>query len=75
MSEEEFLAKCTEEAKVKRGAEIKKAKTKYEKSLKSLQKKLSKEHRELDEDKAEASQRRLEEYGTYLDTAIGLFRG
>jgi hypothetical protein len=75
LSEEEFLAKCAEEAKEKREAEIEKAKGKYQKSLKSLQKKLSKEHRELDEDKAEASQRRMEEYGTYLDTAIGLFKG
>lgn len=75
MSEEDFLAKCEDKSKEKREVEIDKAKDKYEKSLKSVQKKLNKEHRELDEDKAEASQRKMEEYGTYLDTAIGLLRG
>lgn len=75
LSEEEFLAKCGEEAKAQREEEIAKTKKKYERSLKALEKKLSRERRELEEDKAEADQRKMEEMGTHLENVIGLFAG
>ncbi|MDA1329499.1 MAG: DUF87 domain-containing protein [Chloroflexi bacterium] len=75
LSKEEFLQLCEQESKLQREAEIEKTKTKYDRSLKSLQKKLSGEQRELQEDEAEANQRKMEEIGTHLENVIGLFGG
>ncbi len=39
----------------------------------ALEKKLSREERELDQDEAELSQRKMEEMGTHLENVAGLF--
>jgi predicted transcriptional regulator len=75
LSEGEFRKLCSEEAREKRDAEIKKLKTKYKTKIERVQKKLSREKRELTEDEADFSQRKLEELGTHAENLLGLFGG
>ncbi|WP_457631294.1 helicase HerA domain-containing protein [Oceanithermus sp.] len=75
LSREEFLARCRKEAEWKAREETEKLRKKYERKVASLKKKLERERRELAEDEAELSRRKMEEMGSYLDTVIGLFGG
>jgi hypothetical protein len=75
LSEEEFTKLCEKQSDKKRDAEVDKAKDAHDKKLKAIKKKLSKEIRELEEDKTEAGQRKMEEIGTHLENVIGLFSG
>jgi hypothetical protein len=47
----------------------------FEKRLDAIKVKMNREQRELEGDEAELSQRKTEEYGTHLETIIGLFGG
>ncbi|MDH5507169.1 MAG: hypothetical protein OEZ02_08110, partial [Anaerolineae bacterium] len=74
-TEGEFRKQSSEAAREQRDAEIKNLKAKYKTKLESVQKKLSREKRELAEDEAEHSQRKMEEMGTHLENVIGLLGG
>jgi hypothetical protein len=75
LSEADFLKLSEKAADEKRDAEVGKAKLANDKKLKALKKRLNREMRELEEDKSEVGQRRMEEMGTHLDNVIGLFGG
>lgn len=75
LSEEEFLKLAEKAADEKRDAEVAKAEAAHDKKLKALKKRLNREMRELEEDKTEVGQRRMEEIGTHLDNVVGLFQG
>lgn len=75
LTREEFAALCAQEAQSRRNAEVEKAKQKFDTQLKTLQKKLEKERRDLNQDEEKANQRRMEEMGTHLENVIGLFAG
>ncbi|WP_287417408.1 DUF87 domain-containing protein [Oceanithermus sp.] len=75
LSREAFLARCRKEAEWKAREEAEKQRRKYERRVAALKKKLDRELRELAEDEAELSRRKMEEMGGYLDTVIGLFGG
>jgi hypothetical protein len=74
-SEGEFRAMCSETARDQRDAEISKAEALYDKKLEAIQLKLTREERELDSDKSELSQRKIEEMGTAAENVFGLFSG
>ncbi|WP_457627242.1 helicase HerA domain-containing protein [Oceanithermus sp.] len=75
LSHEGFLERCRKEAEWKAREETERLRKKYERKIASLKKKLEREQRELAEDEAELSRRKMEEMGSYLDTVIGLFGG
>ncbi len=75
LSRDEFLARCRKEAEWKARDEVEKLRKKYQRKVAALKKKLERQHRELAEDEAELSRRKVEEMGGYLDTVIGLFGG
>ena len=75
LSREAFLSRCRKEAEWKARAEAEKLRKKYERKIATLKKRLRRELRELAEDEAELSRRKMEEMGGYLDTVIGLFGG
>jgi hypothetical protein len=71
-SEGEFRTRCTEAARKASEAELKKTAATFDTKLKALQAKLTKEERELEQDKDELSNRKLEEAGTGLANVAGL---
>lgn len=75
LTREEFAALCAQEAQAKRNDEVEKAKQKFDTQIKSLQKKLEKERRELGQDEQKANQRNMEAMGTHLENIISLFGG
>jgi len=75
VSEADFRTTLAEAARAQRDAEIKKATAAFDKQIKSLQDKLSREERELSEDQVRHSQRKLEEAGTAAENVLGLFGG
>lgn len=75
LSKDEFLQRCRKEAEWKAREETEKRRKKYEHQIAGLKKKLQRKQRELAEDEAELSRRKMEEMGSYLDTVIGLFGG
>lgn len=66
-TEGEFRKKLSEAAREQLEEEIKKLKTTYKKKFDALNKKLKREQRELEEDKTEHAQRRMEELGTHFE--------
>ncbi|MGD8604261.1 MAG: DUF87 domain-containing protein [Anaerolineales bacterium] len=75
MSTAEFRSQCAEAAREKREEEADALKTKYEKKIDSIRKKLEREERELAEDQAELSSRKMEEMATHAENVLGLFTG
>lgn len=73
VSEESFLQMCRKAAEEKGKAEAEKLNEKHERQRDSLEAKLTREERELEEDKAEYNRRKLEEGATHVETIIGLF--
>jgi len=73
VSNAEFRRMCTEAARKERESELKKLNTAIDRKIDALQNKLSREQRELDEDKTKLSQRRIEELGTHAETIISFF--
>jgi hypothetical protein len=71
--EEAFRGRCIAAAQSKRDAELEKARDKAEKTMARLRDKLSREERELENDKKVLQSRKLEEYGTHAENIIGLF--
>jgi hypothetical protein len=75
MTHAEFLAHCSEVAREKRDEDIDKLRDKYEKKIDTLEDKLTREERELAEDEAELSGRKMEELATHAENVLGLFSG
>lgn len=75
MTKADFHKKCTEAAQQARDAETDKLKKKYDKKIKSINDKLIREERELAEDQAELSGRKMEEMATHAENVLGLFTG
>ena len=70
-SEGEFRTQCADAARQAREAELKKASAPFETKLRALQDKLEREQRELKQDQANLSNRKMDELGTGLETVAG----
>ncbi|MFQ5615731.1 MAG: helicase HerA domain-containing protein [Anaerolineales bacterium] len=73
VSQADFRKTCSEVARAKRDAEIKKAEHTLDRNIDRLREKLAREERELDDDKIELQQRKMEEMGTHAENILGLF--
>jgi hypothetical protein len=71
----EFLAQCSEAARRARDDEIDEIRESYMKKVEAIQKKIMKEERELTEDEAEYSARKMEEMATHFENVLGIFGG
>lgn len=74
-SQGEFRQMCAKAASDQHEAEVKKVSDSFAAKLKSLQEKLDREERELEQDQARLSSRRLDEIGSAAETVFGLFGG
>ncbi len=74
-TEGEFRKLLSDEARKQRDVEIKKVETTYKQKIQTIQKKLSREKRELAEDEAEHKSRKMEELGTHAENILGLLAG
>ena len=70
-SEAEFRTQCADESRQAREVELKKAAAPFETKLRTLQDKIEREQRELKQDEAELSSRKMEQLGTGLETVAG----
>ncbi len=70
-SEADFRRQCSMAASALREAEIKKVSASFDSKMRILQDKLDREERELEQDRDELSGRRMEEWGTGLETVAG----
>jgi hypothetical protein len=75
ISHGEFRRMCDEAARQGRDAEVKKTEEAYTKRIEAIRVKLSREERELDEDRSRLSHRKMEEMGTHAENIFGLFGG
>lgn len=73
VSQAEFRKLCVEAAREGRQAEADKVSGKYDRKIDSILSKVKREQRELEEDRTELSQRKMEEYGTHAETVLSLF--
>jgi hypothetical protein len=72
---EEFKQEVARAAQERRDEEAKELRRKFEKKLDAIKSKLSKEERELAEDQAEHSARKMEEMATHAENVLTLFGG
>jgi hypothetical protein len=75
VSTAEFRTQCAEAAREGRDEEIEKVKDDYLSKMRSVQNKLEREQRELSEDEAEHSARKMEEMATHFENVLGIFSG
>lgn len=75
VSKEEFAQGVARAAQETRDEEAKELRRKYEKKIDALKAKLSREERELAEDQAEHSARKMEEMATHAENVLSLFGG
>jgi flagellar biosynthesis chaperone FliJ len=75
VSQADFMRACADTARDLRDKEIAKQAGQLDRQLKTLQDKLMREERELREDEAELSHRKMEEAGTHFENITGLFGG
>jgi hypothetical protein len=73
MSDDDFADACSKVAGENMEVEIKKVAAAYDKKLDSLEDKLKREERELEDDKAEYSQRKQQEVVSHAETLFSLF--
>lgn len=73
VSSEDFHELCQQEAQKQCDIEISKLENSFSRKLDSLEAKIKKEKRELEEDLQELNQRKIEEFGTHAETIISLF--
>jgi hypothetical protein len=71
VSRAEFMRACADAASQMRDAEISKETAKFDRQLRTLKDKKSREERELKEDEAELSHRKWEEAGTHFENIFG----
>lgn len=69
----EFRRLCADAAREQRDAEIQKVTDSYAKQIERVKDKLAREERELSEDEAELSQRKMEELGTHAENILSFF--
>ncbi len=69
----EFRERCAQAARKASEGELKKTADTFEKKIDALKVKLAREERELEEDRTELSQRRMEEIGTHAENVLSLF--
>jgi hypothetical protein len=74
-SREAFQQQAAQAAQEARNLEAGNLRRKFEKKIDGLKSKLAKEERELAEDQAELSARKMEEMATHAENIIGLFGG
>jgi hypothetical protein len=72
-TEGEFRTQCANTARMECEVELKKTSATYDTKLRTLTDKLDREQRELEQDKSELSNRKLEEAGNVAETFAGLF--
>jgi len=72
VSRAEFMRACANAASQKRDGEIEKATAKFDRQLKTLEDRLSREERELTEDQVEHEHRKWEERGNLAELGAGL---
>lgn len=75
VSQGDFRRMCAEAAESGLEVEKEKAANSFEKKLDTIKARLMREKRELDEDEAELSQRKMEEVGTHAENLISLLAG
>jgi hypothetical protein len=75
ISQAEFMKACADAAREARDAEIEKKESTILRRIQALEEKLNRETRELREDEAELSNRKMEEMGTHFENLTGLFGG
>ncbi len=75
VSQGDFRRMCTEAAEKSLRDEKEKTNSSYDKKLATIKDRLLREERELDEDQAELSQRKIEEVGTHAENLISLLAG
>ncbi len=75
ISDEKFADMCEDAAEEKMKVAAKKIETRYKKQMASIESKISREKRELEEDQAEFQSRRQEEMVKHAETLFGLFTG
>lgn len=75
VSQADFIKACAEAARDARDAETAKKTAQLDRQLKTLEDKLAREERELREDEAELTHRKVEEAGTHIENVTGLFGG
>jgi hypothetical protein len=75
VSQGAFRQQCSDAARDQHDAEVKKVSASFVTKLKALQEKLDREERELEQDQARLSNRRLDELGTAAETVFSLFSG
>jgi hypothetical protein len=72
VSQAEFRRQVAEAARSSRDLELGKVRATYERRIEALNAKLTREGRELSEDRTELSQRRMEETGTHVENLFSL---
>ncbi|MBM3152389.1 MAG: hypothetical protein FJZ96_09360 [Chloroflexi bacterium] len=75
VSQAEFMKACAEAARQARDTEAAKAAAAYDRQIKTLKDKKTREERELRMDEAELSQRKGEEVATHAENLLGVFGG
>jgi hypothetical protein len=75
VSQGEFRRLCAEAAEDKLEAEREKVNGSFEKKIDTIRDRLMREERELEEDKMEHSQRKMEEVGTHAENLLSLLAG
>lgn len=73
VSSAEFRRMCSDAAREQRDAELDKIGDRFENKIDSLEAKIAREARELEEDRDELSHRKMEEMGTHAETVLSLF--
>lgn len=74
-SGESFRAQCAEAARAASEAEAEKLRLRYERQLTTLRNRLTREQRELEDDRAQHAARKLEEAATHGENILGLIGG
>ena len=74
-SQADFMKACAETAREAADVEIEKKAAQFDRKIKSLEDKTAREERELREDEAELSHRKMEEVGTHAENVLGMFGG
>ncbi len=75
VTQAQFIKACADAAREAREAETAKATATYDRQIKTLEDKLTREERELRMDEAELSQRKGEEIATHAENVLGVFGG
>ncbi len=73
VSQADFRTRCADAARQGRDAELRKIGAGLDKKIEALVLKITREQRTLDENEAELSDRRMEEFGTHAENILSLF--